>query len=81
MPAELFHKLPPRMLTTPCAYGMFITVKGGAGSVWTDAKVQTFKIERMDRMKLKKWLALALSAVMAVGVLAGCGGGSTGGGR
>ena len=56
--AELFHKLPPRMLTTPCAYGMFITVK----------------------MKLKKWLALALSAVMAVGVLAGCGGGSTGGG-
>lgn len=31
-------------------------------------------------MKLKKWLALALSAVMAVGVLAGCGGGSTGGG-
>ena len=31
-------------------------------------------------MKLKKWLALALSAVMAVGVLAGCGGGSSGGG-
>ena len=31
-------------------------------------------------MKLKKWLALALSAVMAVGVLAGCGGGSAGGG-
>ena len=33
----------------------------------------------MNRMKLKKWLAVALSAVMAVGVLAGCGGGGTGG--
>ena len=43
------------------------------------AKVQTFRIERMNRMKLKKWLAVALSAVMAAGVLAGCGGGGTGG--
>ena len=33
----------------------------------------------MNRMKLKKWLAVALSAVMAAGVLAGCGGGGTGG--
>lgn len=30
-------------------------------------------------MKLKRWLAVALSAVMAAGVLAGCGGGGTGG--
>ena len=29
-------------------------------------------------MKAKKWMALALSAVMAVGMLAGCGGGGTG---
>ena len=30
-------------------------------------------------MKLKKWLAVALAAVMAAGMLAGCGGGGTGG--
>lgn len=30
-------------------------------------------------MKLKKWLAVALAAVMTVGMLAGCGGGGTGG--
>ena len=59
---------------------MFITVKGGAGVLFgRGAKVQTFRIERMNRMKLKKWLAVALSAVMAAGVLAGCGGGGTGG--
>lgn len=59
---------------------MFITVKGGAGVLFgRGAKVQTFQTERMNRMKLKKWLAVALSAVMAVGVLAGCGGGGTGG--
>lgn len=28
-------------------------------------------------MKAKKWMALALSAVMAVGMLTGCGGGGT----
>lgn len=30
-------------------------------------------------MKLKKWLAVALAAVMTAGMLAGCGGGGTGG--
>ena len=30
-------------------------------------------------MKLKKWLAVALTAVMTAGMLAGCGGGGTGG--
>ncbi len=30
-------------------------------------------------MKLRKWIALALSAVMAVGMLTACGGGGTGG--
>ena len=30
-------------------------------------------------MKLKKWLAVALAAVMAAGMLAGCGGVGTGG--
>ena len=33
----------------------------------------------MNRMKLKKWLAVALAAVMTAGMLAGCGGGGTGG--